>query len=443
MNQYCKYPYLFSSLLVGFFTFSGTKAYAESSIKDFQQDIKQKFQSTSPDSIKGLEKHHIEKEKSIVVPSSQRVLSSEKQLDRGLSENSSIETPSIEPSLASPRPEAPKPIIQNPQPLDFSQTTTHEDVSGEVVLNSKGIESQEIQDSSIQTEQTIQTNIQSHLTAEALLPIENVIGSTDVAQVFEEPSIEGPGSRPRLRREPKSPDEPVFRPREDILLEQSARYGPSSSVLTPTAFGKSFGDISVGIGFQERTRFSTKSDGAVGLGFGLGDPENLVGVDVNIAFTDLSEFFNRGIVSFKVHRRLPSNFAIAVGVNDALNWGNSDVDGPSPYGVVSKAITLRENTTAPLSRLTLSAGVGTGRYRTIIDTVNDNDNPNVFGSIALRVADPVNVITEWTGQDLTVGMSIRPFPKIPLVLTPAFTDITGNAGDGWRFIFGAGYIIQF
>lgn len=251
------------------------------------------------------------------------------------------------------------------------------------------------------------------------------------------------GNRPRLRRERRTPDDPVFRPRGDILLEQGGRYGPGISVLTPTAFGKSWRTISIGGGFQERTRFSNTADGAVGVGFGLGDAEKLVGLDVNITFTDLSDFFNRGIVSFKLHRRLPQNFAVALGVNDALTWGNSDLDGPSPFGVVSKVIKLRNSTTAPLSRLSLSLGAGTGRYRTILATARDTEDPNVFGSAALRVVDPINIITEWTGQDLTVGMSVRPFPKLPLVITPAFTDITGNAGDGWRFILGAGYVFQF
>jgi hypothetical protein len=67
----------------------------------------------------------------------------------------------------------------------------------------------------------------------------------------------------------------------------------------------------------------------------------------------------------------------------------------------------------------------------------------VFGSAALRVAQPVNLIVEWTGQDMNVGASISPIPGVPLVITPAAADITGTAGDGTRFILGVGYGIRF
>ncbi|MCM1983296.1 hypothetical protein [Lyngbya confervoides] len=252
-----------------------------------------------------------------------------------------------------------------------------------------------------------------------------------------------PGSRPRLKTQPDSGENPLYRPRADILLDQTPRYSPGISLLTPTAFGKRWRQYSVGIGFQERTRFTNQADGAVGIGLGAGDPQKFVGLDVGITFTDLSDPLDRGIVSFKLHRQIQNNLAIAVGVNDAISWGNGDIDGPSPYGVVSKIFVLKENPEAFLSRIAVSAGAGTGRYRSEFNIFNDNDNPNVFGSVAFRVLDPVNLITEWSGQDLSMGLSVRPIPKIPLVITPAVTDITGNAGDGWRFILGVGYSSQF
>lgn len=91
----------------------------------------------------------------------------------------------------------------------------------------------------------------------------------------------------------------------------------------------------------------------------------------------------------------------------------------------------------------VSAGLGTGRYRTENNVFTDDDTPGVFGSVALRIADPVNAIAEWSGQDLSLGFSLRPFREIPLIITPAITDVTGTAGDGVRFIFGVGYAITF
>lgn len=257
---------------------------------------------------------------------------------------------------------------------------------------------------------------------------------------------ESAGSRPSLRTSPNTPDEPIYQPRSDLILEEGSKYGPGISILTPTAFGKQWRQFSVGFGFQARTRFTNSGDGAYGIGFGLGDADKYVGLDVGTIFTNLSDPFSRGLFTFKLHRRLPQQFAVAVGVNDVLNFGNfgrSDVDGPSPYGVVSKVINLKESTNDLFSRLYLSLGAGTGRYRSEANIFRDDNDLGIFGGVAVRVADPLSVITEWSGQDLSVGLSLRPFKNIPLIITPAATDITGSAGDGVRFIFGVGYSFQF
>jgi len=67
----------------------------------------------------------------------------------------------------------------------------------------------------------------------------------------------------------------------------------------------------------------------------------------------------------------------------------------------------------------------------------------VFGSVAVRVIDQMNVFTEWTGQNLNMGLSIAPFPDIPIIITPSALDITGSAGDGVRFGLGISYGFRF
>lgn len=276
-------------------------------------------------------------------------------------------------------------------------------------------------------------------TAAAVQPL---LTLDQIAQIPEGPNPEdAAGRRPSIRTQPSSPDEVPLDLREELLTPKVI-YSPSTTILTPSAYGKSWRQASVGIGFQHRTRFTNSSDGAIGVGFGFGDARKYVGLDVGLTLTDLDNF-ERGIISFKLHRRLPDLFAVAVGVNDAISWGPGDIDGPSPYGVVSKTFILKENTKDLFSRMYVSAGLGTGRYRTENNVFTDDDTPGIFGSVALRIADPVNAIAEWSGQDLSLGFSLRPFREIPLIITPAITDVTGTAGDGVRFIFGIGYAITF
>lgn len=261
--------------------------------------------------------------------------------------------------------------------------------------------------------------------------------STPVVQA---PDVDA-GQAPSLKLLPEPPEDLPFEPEREIL-QQRRFYTPSITILTPSGYGRSWGQAAVGIGGQARTRFGNKADGAIGLGFGLGDAERAVGLDISLAIVDLSGF-DRGLIGFKLHRRLPEDISIAVGVNDAIQWGDGDDAGISPYGVITKRFVLQPDPRDLLSNVYVSAGAGTGRYRTEADIFADRDDPAPFGSVAVRVAEPVNIITEWSGQDLSLGVSVLPFRRLPLVLTPAITDITGTAGDGVRFIFSVGYGISF
>ena len=266
-------------------------------------------------------------------------------------------------------------------------------------------------------------------------------------QVPENP--DAPGVAPSLQPQPSTPGEVPFQPQNLPLLplgnqrQAGYRANPGITTINPSAYGKSWGSASVGLGLQARTRFTNSADGVFGIGIGLGDARRWVGLDLGVTITDLLETpAADGTVSFKLHRQLPGDFTIAVGVQNAIAWGNTD-GGTSPYGVVTKQFRLQESTEKPFSQLYLSVGVGSGQFRSEFDIQNDRDSIDVFGSVALRVVEPVSAIAEWTGQDLTVGLSVVPFQNIPLIITPAVTDITGKAGDGSRFILGIGYLISF
>ncbi len=238
---------------------------------------------------------------------------------------------------------------------------------------------------------------------------------------------------------------PIEPPTATIRRGGTTRVAPGSSSISPTAFGPGFGQFFWGAGLQHRTRFTDSADGTISTGFGLGNPRRTVGLQTTVTVLDLMSnrsyddgFMKRGSISFKLHRLLPNNFAVAVGVENAIVWGFTDA-GTSTYGVVSKIFNLRESTAEPFSRVTVSLGVGNGRFRFEDDFNNDVNTVNVFGSVGVRVHQQVSAIADWSGQDLTLAASIVPFKNIPLVLTPAIADITGSAGDGVRFRLGFGY----
>ncbi|WP_244887728.1 hypothetical protein [Anabaena cylindrica] len=248
-----------------------------------------------------------------------------------------------------------------------------------------------------------------------------------------------------LQTEPIYPEQKPFKPQKlPLILEKKKAQplpSPGITMLTPSAYGKSWGRASLGVGLQSRARFTDTADGVLGVGFGFGDGKKLVGLDVNIGIVDISSFED-GNISLKLHRQLPYDLAVAVGVKNLVTFGNTD-GGTSAYGVITKMFRLQDSDSKQFSRLYVSAGVGGGQFRSESDVRNNIDSVGVFGSVALKVAQPVTTIVEWSGQDLGLGISVAPFKKIPLVITPGISDITGNAGDGIRFILGIGYSISF
>jgi hypothetical protein len=249
---------------------------------------------------------------------------------------------------------------------------------------------------------------------------------------------------------PTTPPDQVADTRQALLFpqppveERIRRFiRGGSSIGTPTAFGAESGNIFFGGTYQERARFTDIDDGAAVVGFGLGDARRLVALETAVSIYDLEgDTFEDGGVSFKVHRLFPDDFAVAVGVENLIEWGNTD-GGSSVYGVASKVFRLRRDGSQPLSRITASVGVGGGRFRSEDNIEEGDEDPNVFGSVGVQVAEPITVIAEWTGQDLNLGASIVPIRGVPLVITPAAADVTGTAGDGTRFILGVGYGISF
>ncbi|HIK12321.1 MAG TPA: S-layer homology domain-containing protein [Oscillatoriaceae cyanobacterium M33_DOE_052] len=226
-------------------------------------------------------------------------------------------------------------------------------------------------------------------------------------------------------------------------LRQIYVGNPAVSGGSPTAFGADWGFAFAGAAYQNRARYSDLEDGAISFGFGVGDKDT---VGLEIAATSFSTFrqgfAQNGSLSFKLHHTFPKDLAVAAGIENAIEWGGIDTE-LSAYGVVSKIFRLQDSAADPFSRLSVSVGLGNGRFRSEDDRRDDKETVNVFGNVSMRVLEPMSVFADWTGQDLNVGFSLVPFRNFPLVITPALQDVTGNAGDGTRFSISVGTSYRF
>lgn len=244
--------------------------------------------------------------------------------------------------------------------------------------------------------------------------------------------------------------------RLEVIETKAPLIKPGTATATPTAFGARWGQIYGAIGVQPVSRYATVadtdwqngewSDGTISLGLGVGNPRRWVGLDMTLNIFDTRPRFFGGsdqfgemrTLSVKLHRALPHESAIALGYENA--WRNSpdeDQGGNSLYGVVTKVFTLRARRNSLFSRATVSVGLGNDRFLPESQYQRQAKGVNVFGNAGVRLWSFMNVVADWTGQDLNVGVSVTPIPRVPLVLTPALVDVTGRAGDQVRFSIGA------
>jgi len=215
---------------------------------------------------------------------------------------------------------------------------------------------------------------------------------------------------------------------------------PAGTITSPNAFGAQMGEAFVGLAYQQRTRFTDLDDGAAVIALGFGDRQRYAALEV--AATSYSTLrdggpLETGALSFKLHRAFSDAWGVAVGYENAVDWGGSDA-GRSPYAVVTHVARLQPDPARPFSAATLTLGVGGGRFRTEDDVIADRETANVFASLGVQVVEPVSVIADWSGQDLFAGISVTPTRHLPLVIDAGLADLTGSAGDGVRFIIAAG-----
>jgi hypothetical protein len=240
------------------------------------------------------------------------------------------------------------------------------------------------------------------------------------------------------------------------LPGSSGGSSPGLAINNPTGFGADNWTAFLSGSYQSRTRFTQTSDGELGVGIGLGDAVNAVGLEVAYTLDSFgtSNGFGTGAFSAKLHKRIADDTAVAIGWNQFARVQVGSGSGPdfprnSYYAVGTQVIRTSANIDDFLSRIALSVGVGGGQFlsqETLNAAAAVPESPsgvNVFGSAAFRIAKPISAVVEWTGQDLAAGLSIVPFgDAFPLVISPSFRDISG-AGDGARFVLGVGTAFKF
>jgi hypothetical protein len=164
--------------------------------------------------------------------------------------------------------------------------------------------------------------------------------------------------------------------------------------------------------------------------------------------TSNSGFLNKGSFSFKLHKQLGDNFAIAGGYENALIWNSTPAltldGGQTGYGVVSLVLNPDPNI-GFLSNTTISVGGGAGRFRSVGDIRTGKDSYGVFGSLGTRLSPNISLVADWNGQDLGIGLPIAIYlgDSVSLQFVPSIVDLVNKETGGSRFTLNGGLGFRF
>lgn len=231
---------------------------------------------------------------------------------------------------------------------------------------------------------------------------------------------------------------------------------PGIAQSSPVGFGASWGDVFAGIGGAQNTDTVRNTpngesvNGSASVGFGLGDPGQLVGLETTINIISLTNndtsVGDDGNVNFKLHKTLSPTTSVAIGVENALSWGLADDVDSSKYIALSHATALRPNNPSSPMTVVVTAGVGDSRFKDQTEPAaqRDNDNAiNPFAAVSLAFTRRASVIADWSGSSLGASVSFVPFKNIPLSASVGVLDVTDRLDGGARFTGGIGYSYNF
>jgi len=245
--------------------------------------------------------------------------------------------------------------------------------------------------------------------------------------------------------------------RQELLIEPLLKlktvapkptYPPGLSFAGPSAFGANMGDVFVGASAAtagNRGNSINDIDASTSVGFGLGNSQKLVGLELSFNNGSVKNFGSNGTFDLKAHRIVhtkgSNQIAVAAGWKAFAQYQTKDsieqIRPSSVYGVVTSYSLLKPNDPVNKMPVSLSLGVGGGDFR------QGNASTGVFAGAGVQVHPQVGVGLGWSGVGLNLGASFVPISTLPLTITLQGADLTNNSVGGTTFALSIGYGFNF
>ncbi len=203
---------------------------------------------------------------------------------------------------------------------------------------------------------------------------------------------------------------------------------PSLGGGLPSGYVGGWGDyyIAGSAATAGKTRDGTV-DGSVNMGFSLGDPERLIGLDVNWGIGSIKNFNANGSVALAAGRILVNRpdlqVAVAGGLLDAYAYGNEAGQPPvNGFGAVTVAVPLRPGDPTFPQRLQLSVGGGGNSFSAINATFQASET-GFFVAAGMDLLPNLGVSVGQSSRSTNLNVSWIPLRRLPVFVNLVAADV--------------------
>ena len=211
---------------------------------------------------------------------------------------------------------------------------------------------------------------------------------------------------------------------------------PASSLGSPTGLVSGWGSAFVALGGLANTSSSDKTDGSLAVGMGLGDSIKSIGSVVSLSVGSVNPdggMGERGALGVSLGKFFVGpQLGIAIGGINVAGW-NDITDKPkhSVYMAVTKIFPIEDHP------VIVNAGVGTNVFADVQEPDPESEAGG-FISAGVYLTPHISLIADYTSSILTLGTSILPVAKWPLVVTLGAFDVNNRVpGDEGTSLVGS------
>jgi len=217
-------------------------------------------------------------------------------------------------------------------------------------------------------------------------------------------------------------------------IRPSFMIRPSLAGGLPTGFVGGWGDYFLSASAGTAGNLRPDLDASFNLGFALGDPERLVGVDVYLGIGSFKNLNANGAFGASVGRLLVNNptlqLGVAGGVIDAYSYGTEANPQPiNGYGAITAALPLRRRgmSSPRLVQFTLGGG---GSSFAAIDTSYVLSNSGMFGAAGVELLENLGLSVGVSGRSTNVVLSWIPLRTVPIFVNLTAADVASTTPWG-------------